>query len=102
MSRSDPEFWNRRTSATAIWTNLRWTFVHIWAHGRAPALGIVAVQILLGIQPALLIYITQHLIDTEGRLLENGTHSELLSQEGEYARLWALQAQWYGEGEGAQ
>ena len=64
MSRSDPEFWNRRTSATAIWTNLRWTFVHIWAHGRAPALGIVAVQVLLGIQPALLIYITQHLIDT--------------------------------------
>ena len=64
MSRSDPEFWNRRTNATAIWTNLRWTFVHIWAHGRMPALGIVGVQILLGIQPALLIYITQHLIDT--------------------------------------
>ena len=64
MSRSDPEFWNRRTSAEAIWANLRWTLVHIWAHGRAPALGIVAVQILLGIQPALLIYITQHLIDT--------------------------------------
>ena len=35
MSRSDPEFWNRRTSATAIWTNLRWTFTYIWAHGRA-------------------------------------------------------------------
>ena len=64
MSRSDPEFWNRRTSAAAIWTNLRWTFTHIWAHGWAPALGIVAVQILLGIQPALLIYITQHLVDT--------------------------------------
>ena len=64
MPRSDLEFWNRRTSATAIWTNLRWTVAHIWAHGRAPALGIVAVQILLGIQPALLIYITQHLIDT--------------------------------------
>ena len=64
MPRSDPEFWNRRTSAATIWTNLRWTFVHIWAHGRAPALGLVAVQILLGIQPALLIYITQHLIDT--------------------------------------
>ena len=64
MPRSDLEFWNRRTSAAAIWTNLRWTFVHIWAHGRAPALGIVAVQILLGLQPALLIYITQHLIDT--------------------------------------
>ena len=27
-------------------------------------MGIVAVQILFGIQPALLIYITQHLIDT--------------------------------------
>ena len=64
MPRSDLEFWNRRTSAAAIWTNLRWTFAHIWEHGRAPALGIVAVQILLGIQPALLIYITQHLIDT--------------------------------------
>ncbi len=64
MSRSDPEFWNRRTSATAIWTNLRWTLAHVWAHGRGPALGIVAVQILLGFQPALLIYITQHLIDT--------------------------------------
>ena len=64
MSRSDPEFWNRRASAAAIWTNLRWTLAHVWTHGRAPALGIVAVQILLGIQPALLIYITQHLIDT--------------------------------------
>ena len=40
------------------------------------------------------------LVLKEGRLLENGTHGELLSQEGEYARLWALQAQWYGEGEG--
>ena len=64
MSRSDPEFWNRRVSAATIWTNLRWTLVYVWAHGRMSALGIVAVQILLGIQPALLIYITQHLIDT--------------------------------------
>lgn len=64
MSRSDPEFWNRRASAAALWTNLRWTLAHIWAHGRGPALGIVAVQILLGLQPALLIYITQHLVDT--------------------------------------
>ncbi len=39
------------------------------------------------------------LVLKEGRLLENGTHGELLSQEGEYARLWALQAQWYGEEE---
>ncbi len=42
------------------------------------------------------------LVLKEGRLLENGTHDELLSQEGEYARLWALQAQWYGEEEGTQ
>ena len=64
MPRSDPEFWTRRTNVATIWTNLYWTFAHVWAHGRGPALGIVAVQILLGIQPALLIYITQHLIDT--------------------------------------
>ena len=37
------------------------------------------------------------LVLKEGCLLENGTHGELLSQKGEYARLWALQAQWYGE-----
>ena len=42
------------------------------------------------------------LVLKEGRLLENGTHCELLSQGGEYARLWALQAQWYGEGEGGR
>ena len=42
------------------------------------------------------------LVLKEGRLLENGTHDELLSQKGEYARLWALQAQWYGEGQGAR
>ena len=40
------------------------------------------------------------LVLKEGRLLENGTHGELLSQGGEYARLWALQAQWYGEERG--
>ena len=64
MSRSDPEFWNRSASAATILTNLRWTLAHVWAHGRGPALGIAAVQILIGLQPALLIYITQHLIDT--------------------------------------
>jgi ATP-binding cassette subfamily B protein len=30
-----------------------------------------------------------------GRLVEQGTHDELLAAGGEYARLWALQAQWY-------
>ena len=64
MPRSDLEFWNRRSSAATILTNLRWTAVNIWAHARAPALGIVVIQILLGIQPALLIYVTQNLIDT--------------------------------------
>ena len=36
------------------------------------------------------------LVLKEGRLVENGTHDELLSRAGEYARMWALQAQWYG------
>ena len=31
-----------------------------------------------------------------GRLVQKGSHEELLSQqEGEYARLWQAQAQWY-------
>ena len=55
MPRSDPEFWTRRTNVATIWTNLCWTLAHVWAHGRGPALGIVAVQILTGLQPALLI-----------------------------------------------
>ena len=42
------------------------------------------------------------LVLKEGRLLENGTHGQLLSQGGEYARLWALQAQWYGEEQGTR
>lgn len=32
-----------------------------------------------------------------GRLIELGTHYELLAAGGEYARLWALQSQWYQE-----
>jgi ATP-binding cassette, subfamily B, bacterial len=32
-----------------------------------------------------------------GKLLEVGTHQELLSQKGEYASLWQLQARQYGE-----
>jgi len=36
------------------------------------------------------------LVLQEGRLVEHGTHDELLSRAGEYARMWALQAQWYG------
>ena len=36
------------------------------------------------------------LVLKEGRLVESGTHDELLSRAGEYARMWALQARWYG------
>ena len=36
------------------------------------------------------------LVLKEGRLVENGTHDELVSRAGEYARMWALQAGWYG------
>ena len=35
------------------------------------------------------------LVLKEGRLIENGTHDELVSRDGEYARMWALQAGWY-------
>ena len=37
------------------------------------------------------------LVLKEGRLVESGTHDELISQGGEYARMWALQSQWYSE-----
>lgn len=33
----------------------------------------------------------------DGRLIELGTHDELLAAGGEYARLWSLQSQWYRE-----
>lgn len=35
------------------------------------------------------------LVLQNGSLIENGTHTDLLAQEGEYARMWALQSQWY-------
>ncbi len=35
------------------------------------------------------------LVLKEGRLVETGTHDELVDQKGEYARMWALQAGWY-------
>jgi len=47
-----------------IFINLRWTAGQLWATARAPALGVVAVHVLLGLQPALLIYVTKNLIDT--------------------------------------
>ena len=31
--------------------------------------------------------------DDHGRIVERGTHRELLAAEGEYARMWALQQQ---------
>jgi len=35
------------------------------------------------------------LVMQEGRLVEQGTHEQLLAAGGEYARMWAAQAQWY-------
>lgn len=32
-----------------------------------------------------------------GKLIETGTHEELLRNKGEYYRLWELQKQWYTE-----
>ena len=36
------------------------------------------------------------LVLKEGRLVEDGTHDELVSRGGEYAGMWTLQAGWYG------
>ena len=64
MPRTDLEFWNRRASAGSIAANLLWTWGHIRAHGKLAAFGVVAVQLLLGLQPALLIHVTRNLVDT--------------------------------------
>ena len=64
MPRSDLEYWNRRENAGAIFANLRWTWRHIRAHAGPAALSLILIHILLGIQPALLIHVTRHLVDT--------------------------------------
>ncbi len=61
---SDLEYWNRRENAGAILANLRWTWSHIRAHARTAGLWLIVIHVLLGIQPALLIYVTRHLVDT--------------------------------------
>ncbi len=137
MARSDLEYWTRRSSAGTVAANLRWAWSLAWAHGRAAVLTLIGIQLLLGLQPALLIHVTRNLVDTvvdaagggpadfgdalpwlaafgllprlgsarlcdrilvlkEGRLVEDGTHEELVSRGGEYARMWDLQAGWYG------
>ena len=61
--RSELEYWNRRESASAILDNLRWTWSRIRVHGRSAALWLIVIHILLGIQPAMLIHVTRHLVD---------------------------------------
>lgn len=73
MPTSDLKFWNRRSSVATVFTSLRWTVAHIWTHARAPALGTVLVHIMLGIQPALLIYVVQNLIDAVVKTAGQGT-----------------------------
>ncbi len=60
---SDLEYWNRRASPGAIFANLRWTWSHIRAHAGPAAIWLILIHILLGIQPALLIHVTRHLVD---------------------------------------
>jgi len=35
------------------------------------------------------------LVMKDGEIVENGTHRELIEKNGEYARIFRLQAQWY-------
>ena len=63
MPRSDLEYWNRRENAGAIFANLRWSWSHIRAHAGPAALWLIVIHVLLGIQPALLIHVTRHLVD---------------------------------------
>ena len=63
MPRTDLEYWNRRESAGTILSNLRWTWRHVRAHAMSAAFWLIVIHILLGIQPALLIHVTRHLVD---------------------------------------
>ncbi len=64
MARPELEYWNRRTSIGTIAANLRWAWSHAWAHGKAAILGLIGIQLVLGLQPALLIHVTRNLVDT--------------------------------------
>lgn len=64
LPRSDLAFWNRRERFSSATANVRWAWRHIWCQAKGAALGLVAVHILLGIQPALLIHVTRNLVDT--------------------------------------
>lgn len=57
------EFWNRRSNAGAIIDNLRWVLPLVWELEKGRALGILTVHVLMGLQPAMVIYVTEHLVD---------------------------------------
>ena len=63
MVTSDMDFWDRRPNLRAVLSNFRWTWQHIWKRAPKQALALILVQLMLGIQPALLIHMVRNLID---------------------------------------
>jgi len=63
LATSDPDKWDRRSNSRAVLSNFRWVWTHIWKGARIQALALILVELMLGIQPALLIHVVRNLID---------------------------------------